>query len=146
MKIEEVKTRTITTIAREFSGDFSELPEKISFGQAGYNQPEKFKLKVTEVTEVRDGEEDMVYATYALNLSVLGPNKNTTITAYFGYPYAPRMNDYDYGHGYWGLIHEAPKEVLKYIGDLTGIDLPHISVLSREKAADKKAREAARRA
>lgn len=104
------------TIKDTWDGKLTDFSE-IKLGQAE-GVPTDFELVRKE--KIVEGKE----STFSYNLIITIVNNNR-ISFYgrYGFPYANRLPDYEYGHGFGGYIHQAPKQILEYISEITGVNL-----------------------
>jgi len=142
MTIEGFPTRYSKTVTTVDEGEFTVAPKPISYGQAGHIAPSTWSLTTTKTIRATADEKDDVVenVSYKLNLvgkKLIGVDRWNTFNASFSYPYAGKVADYDYGYGYAGLISDAPKDLIVFISEITGVNLiPYLSpVLNVKRVA-----------
>lgn len=104
------------TIKDTWDGKLTNFPE-IKLGQAT-GIPTKFELVRKE--KIIEGKESGF--SYNLIITIVNSN-NISFYGRYGSPYANRLPDYEYGHGFGGYVKEAPKQILEYISEITGVNL-----------------------
>lgn len=107
-----------------FSGDFSGEVAFIELGQAGLMRPSSWQLRATSIS--RKSKSDDVefdeFTSYVLTLTAVNEN-NISFTGKYGFPHAQLMSPYDYGHGFAGLLSDAPEDIVAGVSEATGVDL-----------------------
>lgn len=107
------------TVKDEWEGKLEGFPQ-IQLDQVR-GTPVSFDLEMKEKTNNKDEN------TFSYKLVITIHNDNgLPFYGRYGFPYPVKAPDYEYGHGFGGLMKDAPESILNHVSEITGVNLTEL--------------------